>query len=43
MCRRLIINAGLAKVICRTGKDSYTVTDVQEWINADDTLHAEQE
>ena len=43
MCRRLIINAGLAKVICRTGKDSYTVTDVQEWINADDTRHAAQE
>ena len=43
MCRRLIINAGLAKVICRTGKDSYTGTDVQEWIKADDTLHAEQE
>ena len=40
MCRRLIINAGLAKVICRTGKDTYTVTNVQEWIDGDDTLPA---
>ena len=40
MCRRLIINAGLSKVICRTGKDTYTVTDVKEWIENDDTLPA---
>ena len=40
MCRRLIINAGIAKVICRTGPDTYTVTDVQEWIEEDDTLPA---
>ena len=38
MCRRLIINAGLARVIARTGKDTYTVTDVQDWITGDDTL-----
>ncbi len=43
MCRRLIINAGLSKVICRTGKDTYTVTDVQDWISGDDTLPAAAE
>ena len=41
MCRRLIINAGLSKVICRTGKDTYTVTDIRDWIYEDDTLPAE--
>jgi len=43
MCRRLIINAGLAKVVCRTGKDSYTVTNVQDWITGDDTLPADSD
>ena len=38
MCRRMIINAGLAKVICRTGDGTYSVTDVQDWITGDDTL-----
>ena len=41
MCRRLIINAGLSKVIARTGPGTYTVTEVQEWIESDDTLPAE--
>jgi len=38
MCRRLIINAGIAKVVCRTGDGEYDVTDVSEWIENDDTL-----
>ena len=41
MCRRLIINAGLSKVIARTGPGAYTVTEVREWIESDDTLPAE--
>ena len=40
MCRRLIINAGLSKVIARTGPGTYTVTEVREWIESDDTLPA---
>ena len=32
MCRRLIINAGLSKVIMRTGADSFSEVDVEEWI-----------
>ena len=42
MCRRLIINAGLSKVVCRTGKDAYTVTDVRDWITGDDTLPSDE-
>ena len=40
MCRRMIINAGLAKVICRTGDGTYSVTDVGDWIGNDDSLPA---
>ena len=38
MCRRLIINAGIEKVVSRTGKDTYTETPVTEWIENDDTI-----
>ena len=43
MCRRMIINAGLAKVICRTGDGTYSVTDVRDWIGSDDSLPAVEE
>jgi len=42
MCRRMIINAGLEKVVIRTGRESYTVVDVSSWIAQDDSLSAEQ-
>ena len=38
MCRRMIINAGIEKVVCKTGEDTYTVTPVSEWIENDDSL-----
>ena len=38
MCRRMIINAGIAKVISRNGDNSYVETDVREWIEKDDSL-----
>ena len=38
MCRRLIINAGIEKVIARLGEDDIAVTDVREWIDEDDTV-----
>ena len=38
LCRRFIINAGIEKVICRTSRDEYTVTDVSEWIENDEAL-----
>ena len=37
MCRRLIINAGIEKVIARESEDTYTVTMVNEWVLNDDT------
>ena len=39
MCRRLIINAGIAKVVIRDTPDSYRVVDVQaEWVDRDDSV-----
>ena len=38
MCKRLIINAGIARVVARTGKDTFTVTDVSEWVSSDESL-----
>ena len=38
MCRRLIINAGIAKIVARTGQADFTVTDVGEWIAKDDSV-----
>ena len=41
MCRRHIINSGIERVIARTGSDTYTVTEVSEWIAEDDSLYLE--
>ena len=38
MCRRHIINAGIEKVIARNTPTEFTVTNVQEWIDEDDSL-----
>ena len=38
MCRRLIINAGIKKVVCRTGADTYTETEVRDWVFGDDSM-----
>ena len=38
MCRRLIINAGIARVIARLGEDDIRVTDVADWVRMDDTV-----
>lgn len=38
MCRRLIINAGIEKVIARLGEDDIAVTEVRQWIDEDDTV-----
>lgn len=37
MCKRLIINAGIDKVIARNTKDEYTETIVRDWVFHDDT------
>ena len=38
MCRRVIINSGIKRVILRTGKDTYNTVNVQEWVIHDDTI-----
>ena len=38
MCRRMIINAGIERVIARRGDNGVFITNVQEWIDEDDTV-----
>ena len=38
MCKRMIINAGIEKVVVRDTKEQYRVIDVEYWIRDDDSL-----
>lgn len=38
MCRRLIINAGIERVIIRNTETEYTIHMVQDYVDQDDTL-----
>ena len=38
MCRRNIINAGIAQVIIRNTPTEYTVVDVEDWIKNDESI-----
>ena len=38
MCKRMIINAGIEKVIVRDTEDEYRVIHVQDWIDDDESL-----
>ena len=38
MCKRQIINAGIARVVIRNTQTDYTVVDVNDWIENDDRL-----
>ena len=38
MCRRLIINAGIERVVIRTGEREYNLVYVEDWIREDDSL-----
>ena len=38
MCRRMVINAGIARVVARDTETEYTVTDVADWVREDDTI-----
>ena len=38
MCRRTIINSGLARVVIRKTAEEFEVVDVEEWIREDDSL-----
>lgn len=41
MCKRMIINAGIAKVIVRNSEEDYRIIHVQEWIDNDDSIKGE--
>ena len=38
MCRRLVINAGIAKVVVRNTETDYSVVEVADWVREDDTI-----
>lgn len=38
MCKRMIINAGIEKVIIRDTEDTYSIIEVKDWIENDDSL-----
>ena len=38
MCKRLIINAGIRKVVIRDSEDLLRTIEVQDWIDGDDSL-----
>jgi dCMP deaminase len=41
MCKRLIINAGISKVIVRDNHDDYRSFNVERWISEDDSATSE--
>ena len=38
MCKRMIINAGISKVVIRNTRTEYSEIDVSDWIENDDSL-----
>jgi dCMP deaminase len=41
MCKRLIINAGIRRVVVRNTRDEFTVTPVRDWIFRDDSMNGQ--
>ncbi len=41
MCKRLIINAGIEKVVIRRDQDTYDTIDVREWVEHDEVLEGQ--
>ena len=38
LCKRMIINAGIEKVVMRDDKENYRIELVKNWIENDDTI-----
>ena len=38
MCKRLVINSGVAKVVVRDTKEKYRIIYVDEWVENDESL-----
>ena len=43
MCRRVIINAGIDRVVIRNTDTGYSVVHVEDWIREDDSLPSKQD
>lgn len=41
MCKRMVINSGIEKIVIRDTKDCYREILVEEWINTDDSLEGD--
>ena len=39
MCKRMVINAGIEKVVIRDTENDYRVVQVQDWIDNDESLN----
>jgi dCMP deaminase len=39
MCKRLIINAGIVKTVCRVGEEEYVPISTRDWVFNDDSLN----
>jgi dCMP deaminase len=39
MCKRMIINAGIVRVIVRNTKDEFTAVHVDDWVQNDESLY----
>jgi dCMP deaminase len=42
MCKRIIINAGILKVIVRNTKSEYTTYLVSDWVDNDESLEGNE-
>ena len=38
MCKRMVINAGIARVVIRDTKSQYRVVQVQDWVEKDESM-----
>ena len=38
MCKRMVINAGISRVIIRDDADNYRIIPVSDWIENDESL-----
>ena len=38
MCKRMVINAGIERVIVRDDKENFRVINVSEWVENDESL-----
>ena len=38
MCKRVVINSGVNKVVIREDKENYKIIDVDNWIDYDEVL-----